>query len=106
MLRRLLSVALLIACQNLYLYIKLVLFIAIHITVMIYTLIVRPFEEIKDNMIEIINEASYTLLICSLLYYNQESRWSEKDANVMMYSLLFLSLVTTLISFVALIITL
>ena len=106
MLRRLLSVALLIACQNLYLYVKLVLFIAIHFTVMLYTIIIRPLEEVKDNMIEIINEIGYTLLICTLLYYNKQSRWSEKDANIIIYSLLSLSVVTTLISSTALVITL
>ena len=73
---------------------------------MLYTIIIRPFKEVKDNVIEIINEIGYTILISLLLYYNKESNWSEQEANIIMYSLLFLSIVTSAISFIDLTIAL
>ena len=68
-------------------------------------MIVRPFITTKDNIIKIINKIGYTLLICSLLYYNKESHCSEQEANIIIYSLLSLSMVTTLISLIVLVIT-
>ena len=73
---------------------------------MLYTIIIRPFKEVKDNVIEIINEIGYTILISLLLYYNKESNWSEQEANIIMYSLLFLSIVASAISFIDLTIAL
>ena len=69
MLRRLLSVILLIAAQEMWYGLKLILFVAIHFTVMIYVIIIRPFEKVKDNIIEVTNEIWYSVLISCLFFF-------------------------------------
>ena len=48
----------------------------------IYIMILRPFTEMKWNIIEILNEVYFTGCLCSLIYYNSESRWTNVSTNV------------------------
>ena len=55
-LRRLLSVVIVVVSQPLPLMVRISLFASVQVIVTSFTLIVRPFESIKDNMVESIND--------------------------------------------------
>ena len=55
-LRRLFSVAIVVMTQPLPLMVRISLFASVQVMVTSFTLIVRPFESVKDNMIEAIND--------------------------------------------------
>lgn len=45
-------------------------------------LTLRPYERFQSNLIEILNEMFYCVLVGGLLKYNQESEWSVLIADV------------------------
>ena len=44
---------------------------------MLYVIFLRPYSEIKSNIIEAVNEIYFIVMLGSLFYYNSESRWSS-----------------------------
>ena len=43
-------------------WVKCIIYTLIQIAALVYTFIVKPFEETKDNQIEMVNEITYTIL--------------------------------------------
>ena len=70
-LRRLISVILLVAGQEMWYGLKLVVFVIIHFGVMIYVIAVRPFAKVKSNIIEVINDVWYSILISCLFFFHK-----------------------------------
>jgi hypothetical protein len=64
--------------------------------VMIWTL--RPFSELKNNIIEITNELFFTIAWGSLFYLNTESNWSMTITMGFVFMLVINSLVVSIIS--------
>jgi hypothetical protein len=64
----------------------------------------RPFNTIKDNLIETINEIIYTILISSLLYLNSKSTWQDYFKYIYISLIMFCSISACLISATSLII--
>ena len=58
-------------------YPKIGVYSLIQLIFFLYTVILRPFNNIKDNLLEIVNEVHYVVLTSSLLFLNYESRWSQ-----------------------------
>ena len=56
---------------------KLVSFFLIEVIVTLYLLIIRPFEEAKVNIIEIINEVFLSFITGGLIYYSKKERWND-----------------------------
>ena len=50
-----------------------------------YLVIVRPFESAKDNLIEILNEIYFSVLLSSLIYLNSEKNWSSTTTAIYMW---------------------
>ena len=50
-----------------------------------YVCYLRPFKELKDNLVEIINELYFLLLMSSLVYLNTKSNWSPFTTTVYMW---------------------
>ena len=48
----------------------------------VFIIILRPFESIKDNIIEISNEIFYCILLWFLIFWNSEENWSPKITEV------------------------
>lgn len=103
MLRRLLSITLTIPLEFVPIYAKIVWFVLIHISVTGYIIKVRPYDSPKDNVIEVINEIGFSILILSLFYFSSDSQWTTGKANLVVYSLLLLSMITTIVAFSCLI---
>ena len=44
---------------------------------LIFSVFFKPFSELKDNALEVINEIFYTILWSTLIYYKSEDRWNK-----------------------------
>jgi hypothetical protein len=51
--------------------------LAVQIPYTITLIILRPFEEKSDSIVEITNEIFYTVIISWLIYYDVESKWTN-----------------------------
>ena len=58
-------------------YPKLGIYSFLQILFFVYTVVIRPFNNVKDNLLEIVNELHYVVLTCSLLFLNYESNWNQ-----------------------------
>jgi cysteine-rich repeat protein len=63
-----------------------------------YILIVRPFTRVKDNIVEVYNELTFTLMLSGLIYLRKESIWNEGFTDTYVYLMMmpgiFMMLVT------------
>ena len=73
------------------------MFACIHVATFAFTLIVRPFQHIKDNLIEVVNDASYAAMTLILLKFNKEEDWNKTIAVIGVYFLLGSTSLTVLI---------
>ena len=58
-------------------YPKLGIYSLLQLLFFVYTVVLRPFNNVKDNLLEIVNEIHYVILTCSLLFLNYESEWNQ-----------------------------
>ena len=65
----------------------LILFI-IQLAYLVIMIVLRSYEEIKDNIIDIINETIYIICIGLLFHYNKASSWNTTVESVFIYLLL------------------
>ena len=52
-----------------------------------YLVILRPFKEIKGNMIEIINEIFFSFFLGALIYLNNKSKWTSTITSIYSYTI-------------------
>ena len=50
-----------------------------------YVCFMRPFWQFKNNLIEIVNEVYFWLLLSALIYFNVESYWSSTATSIYMW---------------------
>ena len=60
-------------------------------------IIIRPFEENKDNAVELINETIFLALLTSFLHYHDQSRWNSKIELIYISAIMINSSIITLI---------
>ena len=51
---------------------------------LVYIIVIRPFENIKENITEILNEVVFLILLTILIYYNKNNDWSYTIKTVYM----------------------
>jgi hypothetical protein len=102
-LRRFLSVFIIVPGELMSLFTRIVLFAGVHSGVFVFTFAVRPFQGVKDNIIEAINDLSFWGLSCILVHFNSKDAWDDTSANTVIYFMLGMSLLTTSIQLVFLI---
>ena len=95
--RRALFVTLLILLTSVESWILISILSAVQFWYMIYIMIIRPFENIKENIIEIMNEVVFFSLIISLVYLNSASNWNSTITNIYMGIIMANTLITFLI---------
>ena len=98
LLRRVVWIMTAVALNNSSVYLQTGLFAAANILCLMFTVFIRPFVSIKDNIIETINDFSFGLFCIMLLYFNQKNTWTDAIANVVIYFLLTWSMLSTLIN--------
>ena len=86
--RRVFFVMLLILGQSLTNIALIVPMIIVQIAYLTNLIIVKPFKQRKDNIIEIVNEWFYLLLVSLLSYFNTEDRWAGVMENIYLWIIL------------------
>ena len=64
-----------------------------------YSVIIRQFSELKDNILEILNEVFYTILWSLLIFFKAEEKWSTTFENFYIGLMIWNNLLFALISF-------
>lgn len=57
--------------------IDVILFFLVQLVYFVLVVLLRPFANTRDNIIEITNECFFTIFAASVLYLNEEDRWSK-----------------------------
>jgi hypothetical protein len=60
--------------------------------------LIRPFEKVKDNIIEIVNEVGFTLLMGGIIHFKEKSIWNRTAISVYIYLMIFPALFIIFIS--------
>ena len=71
--------------------------IIVQIAYLTNLIIVRPYKQVKNNVIEIVNEWFYFLLVTLLSYFNTSERWSKTIETVYFWIILTNSFIIILI---------
>ena len=85
LMRRAIFVILLITLQSIQSWILVTMLGVLQIWYLIYIIILRPFEEKRNNIIEIVNEIFFSILLNSLIFLNTESVWSSTIIHIYMW---------------------
>ena len=86
-LRRTVFVVLLLTCDSVALRLLIGMLAFLQLIYLAYVCFFRPFWQFKDNLIEIVNEIYFLLLLSALIYLNVESYWSLTATSVYMWSI-------------------
>jgi len=57
------------------------IFVCIQFLYMLSHFIIRPMKEVKDQLLEMVNELIYVTLIIILFFWREEKHWSEFKTN-------------------------
>ena len=85
MLRRAVFVVLLLTWNSIASRLLIGVLAFIQLIYLAYVCFMRPFWQIKDNIIEIVNEIYFLLLLSALIYFNVESYWSSTATSIYMW---------------------
>ena len=75
------------------------LLVPLEISYIVYLVIFRPYQEIKVNAIEIVNEVSFLILLSALLVYNTSSDWTLAFAYIYIQVIVITNIINFLIIF-------
>jgi hypothetical protein len=68
---------------------------------MTYLLLARPFDQVRANLTELVNEGTFLLLLSGQFYYYEEARWSSTTTNSFIWVLMGNNVAVIFISFSA-----
>ena len=73
--------------------------LGVQVCYLICLVIIRPFDRVENNLIEIVNEIIYSLMIWMLVKYNTEEEWKPLTGTIFTGIIMSNSLMITLIMF-------
>ena len=82
LIKKLIFVSLLLMLASTYLFYVMLTLWLIQISYIVYLVKVRPFEEIRNNFIEVMNEIYFTVLLGSLYFLNSKEKWTTTYSNI------------------------
>ena len=68
-------------------------FVFFQLWYLLFSWILKPFNDVKDNILEIMNEVFYTFLWSSLIYFQTKDKWSTVFENAYIGVMLFNNLI-------------
>ena len=95
--RRLIYVILLISLVSISSILLLILMVAIQVAYIVYLVVLRPYEETKGNIIEILNEIYFAILLFVLIFLNTQSDWNSVNTSIYMWALVSNTIVAFLV---------
>ena len=87
MLRRIIFVVLLLTWDSVASRLLIGVLTFLQLIYLAYVWFMLPFWQIKDSLIEIVNEIYFLLLLSALIYLNEESYWSSSATSIYMWSI-------------------
>ena len=78
-LKRFLQCVVLFMLRDLDLEVKLGIYFALQIIFFSIYVIVKPHKQTKDQLIEMVNEIIYIIMISRLFYYDDEKDWTDAE---------------------------
>ena len=90
--------------RNFSVYPRCIFFCIVQFTALLYSAIIRPFNEPKDNIIEIMNEAIFTILSITVTICNEKSMWFNGLEKILLYTLMINGLLISLVEIIDLLI--
>ena len=97
LLRRLIFVVLLITWVSISSRVLVAILSFIQVGYVVYLSYTRPYKNLKENLIEILNEFYFLFLIVYLIAFNTESEWNFFKENIYLYVLVSNTLVVFII---------
>jgi hypothetical protein len=64
------------------------IFVTVQFLYSAYVIVLRPFQEVKDNIIELMNETIFFTLGANLIYFNSKENWTELVENIFLYTIM------------------
>ena len=95
--RRTIFIIFLITFQSIQSWILVTILGVLQIWYLIYIIILRPFEVKKNNIIEIVNEVFFSILLNSLIFLNSEGDWNSTLTEVYMWIIISNTIVILII---------
>ena len=80
-------------------FLKALIFTLIQLTFVTFLILSRPFKQLQDNIIEIMNQVLYLTLASTLMYFNSKKTWDSTIENIYIYIILAGPTLGTLILF-------
>ena len=99
LLRRALFVVLLVTLVSTPSWLLIVILSIFQLIYLIFIIALRPFKLIKGNIIEIVNELYFLLLLSILIFLNEKEDWNESNISVFMWTLISNSICSFIIVF-------
>ena len=93
LLKRFLMACVIVFLRDANIWLRCVLFAIIQLLVLLYIIIVRPFEDKKNNLIESINEITCLILCITITIFNDESRWFDGLDGYLIYFLVIVGVI-------------
>ncbi|CAI2379798.1 unnamed protein product [Moneuplotes crassus] len=103
--RKLFIILWLLICSFLDSWILCVGFLVLQLSYFIIIILLKPFDRVENNIIEMINEVIFTLLIGICIIFDQDQEWTSLPTNLFNYTILSNSIIITLVMIGALIFT-
>ena len=85
LIRRITYVAILILATSIAFKSVIICLALLQIIYATYVIYLRPYEEVKCNIIDVVNEVSFFLLLGTLIFINTEDQWSTFKSTVYMW---------------------
>ena len=85
--RRLITAFLIVFLRNLNVWPRCIFFTIVQIAALTFSIIYRPFSEAKNNIIEIMNEAIFSVLCVFVTICNDPKIWFSELTNILIYAL-------------------
>lgn len=103
-LRRLIIVAIVIFMEHILTSVRLFTFIMFQFCAFLYVIYVRPFDNIKDNLIEIVNDSVYVILSIMMMFLDQINFKSSILMMPMVYLVMLNGAIVILITYTSIVI--
>ena len=94
---RFVSVMIVIACKDLLYEVKTIAYWFVHLSYTSYFIVIRPFDTVKQNLIETSNQVNCLILASFLLKLKEEEDWKDSTINIYMMIMMSGSFINCLI---------
>ncbi|CAI2379662.1 unnamed protein product [Moneuplotes crassus] len=104
-LRRILSASWIVFSNRLVIEARICVFLIIQVFSFGYVVVIRPFDGVKENIIEALHDGIYCCVCVFLIHYNSSSRWTDSAGTTVVTVLTVNGILILIIQIIAIILT-